>query len=188
MRKSSKLIVVAGALAALAVPSVASANVAVDDQGVGFVGKGDVQNALGLANDQAIQHVFKSGGIKFTTERTWSVDYTQTCAKVAIVNGAVKYVPTGTTHTVISAPVTQEAKSTANTNGAGKLSNGWTFTGFDGAETTGASTTTQQPVCPAGSFVYSTDSQDSGYGPRGGLKVNGIDLPNTPVEVTEPVV
>ena len=45
MRRSSKFIVVAGALAALAVPSVASANVAVEN-GAGFVGKGDVQTAL----------------------------------------------------------------------------------------------------------------------------------------------
>jgi hypothetical protein len=55
MRKSSKFIVVAGALAALAVPSVASANVAVDSNGVGSVGKGDVQTALGYANDAAFQ-------------------------------------------------------------------------------------------------------------------------------------
>src|SRR5262245_21624041 len=134
---------VAGA-AALAVPATANANVHVNDQGLGFVGKGDVQDALGLANDQAIQNLFKKqDGITFTTERTWSVDYTQTCAKFAFVNGAWKYVPTGTTHTIVSAPLTQKAEYRANMNGAGKLTNGWTFAGLDGGpETTGATTYT----------------------------------------------
>jgi hypothetical protein len=51
MRKYSKFIVVAGALAALAVPSAAMADVNVDANGDGFVGKGDVQTALGYANN-----------------------------------------------------------------------------------------------------------------------------------------
>ena len=47
MRKSSKFIVVAGALAALAVPSVASANVTYDDYRVGHVDKSDIQAKFG---------------------------------------------------------------------------------------------------------------------------------------------
>jgi hypothetical protein len=55
MRKYSKFLVVGGAIAALAVPSIASANVAVDANGVGSIGKGDVQSTLGYANDPAFQ-------------------------------------------------------------------------------------------------------------------------------------
>ena len=54
-----KLIIAGMALAMLALPAAASANVAVDN-GVGYVGKGDVQNALSLKNDTALQDKFKS--------------------------------------------------------------------------------------------------------------------------------
>ena len=47
-----KFIVFAASIAALAIPTAAMATVAVDN-GVGFVGKGDVQNALGYANNNA---------------------------------------------------------------------------------------------------------------------------------------
>ena len=43
----TKYIVAIAALVALAVPTAAMASVAVDANGVGFVGKGDVQSALG---------------------------------------------------------------------------------------------------------------------------------------------
>ena len=45
-------------LATLGLASSANATVAVDTTGTGFVGKGDVQDALGLANDQAMQSLF----------------------------------------------------------------------------------------------------------------------------------
>ena len=44
-----KLIIIAASLAALAIPTAAIASVAVDN-GVGSVGKGDVQTALGWNN------------------------------------------------------------------------------------------------------------------------------------------
>ena len=50
-----KLIIIAASIAALAIPTAAMASVAVDGNGVGFVGKGDVQTALGYANDAAFQ-------------------------------------------------------------------------------------------------------------------------------------
>jgi hypothetical protein len=182
-----KFIILAAALVPLVVPTAAMAVVTVDASGYGFVGKGDVQTALGGLTDAQMQAKFKAGEVKFTTGYTWSVDYLQQCSKIAFVNGAVKYVPVSTTHTIISAPITQDAKVTANTNNAGKLTNGWNVNGFDGAETTGASTYTQG-TCPAGSFIYETLDQDTIYGPRSVLQVNGVDLPNTPVEpVVEPV-
>ena len=54
-----KFIILAAALVALVVPTAAMAVVAVDaTTGYGVVGKGDVQDALGLANDEAMQKLF----------------------------------------------------------------------------------------------------------------------------------
>jgi hypothetical protein len=44
-------------------------------------------------------------------------------------------IPGATVHVIFTTQVTQEPKVTANTNGAGKLSNGWTLNGFDGPVT-----------------------------------------------------
>ena len=50
-----KLIILGISIAALAIPATALATVAVDASGNGFVGKGDVQTALGYGNDGAFQ-------------------------------------------------------------------------------------------------------------------------------------
>jgi hypothetical protein len=50
-----KLFIIAASIAALAIPTVAFASVSVDASGNGFVGKGDVQTALGYKNDAAFQ-------------------------------------------------------------------------------------------------------------------------------------
>lgn len=78
MRKSSKLILVGGALVALAVPSVASASVDnyLPEAGTGFVGKGDVQTPFGW-NDQALQS--KASGVTFTYESKTDDTYAVTC-------------------------------------------------------------------------------------------------------------
>ena len=80
-------------------------------------------------------------------------------------------------------PMTQDAKVTANTNGAGKLTNGWTMNGIrHGAITRGAEAWSVHRCLPDAWFVPGTTiSQDSTDTPLAGLKVNGIDLPNTPV-------
>jgi hypothetical protein len=74
MRRYSKFIVVGSALAALAVPSIASADVNVNSNGVGTIGKGDVQTALGYANDAAFQA--DASNVKFSM--TSNVDYVAT--------------------------------------------------------------------------------------------------------------
>ena len=78
MRKSSKFIVVAGALAALAVPSVASASVSYDatHEGVvtGHVDKADVQPVLGW-NDSKVQ----SQPVQFSTTNTTVTENSWTC-------------------------------------------------------------------------------------------------------------
>ena len=68
MRKSILGLTVIAAIAApIAFATSANATVAVDD-GTGFVGKGDVQTALGYGNgnDAALQQDIKDGEIKFS--------------------------------------------------------------------------------------------------------------------------
>ena len=183
MRKSSKLILVAGALAALAVPSVASANVAVEN-GTGYVGKGDVQTALGYANDAAIQQAVKDGKIKFIAggyTLTTDKDTSWTCS-----NGDTYHHHYRTT-TVADGTAT----AVARVNGQGKFTNGWDLTGT----TVGIPTTTgvgddgqrfPSYNCPAGSFFTGMSvNQTHDYRPVDGLSVTNGDktvaLPNTPV-------
>jgi hypothetical protein len=176
------------ALAALGVigtATTADATVAVTD-GVGFVGKGDVQDALGLANDAALQVLFKSaGGIKFT-------------AGTVTLGNETRWVCGAGTQSQTSL-VTQAApvNATPNTNAQGKLSNGWNLNGriTDGSvagkyisgKRVGAP---YVGYCPAGEafggFVdylnpataYDRFTVTSETGP---LQVNGVDLPNTPI-------
>ena len=58
----------------------------VDDNGAGTVGKGDVQNALSLKNDAAIQDLFKKDGIKFGSTFKTAKDTSWTCT-----DGTVKH-------------------------------------------------------------------------------------------------
>jgi len=118
MRRITKIVVPA-AVAVLATAAVASANVAVTD-GVGTVGKGDVQNALGYANDAALQSNYKSvtfgGTVK--AERIWA-EYFGGCWNSDQMTRRVFYIP-GTEQ------VTVNAKPVLNNNG--KVT-GWTLTG-----------------------------------------------------------
>jgi hypothetical protein len=187
-----KLFIIAASIAALAVPTAAMASVAVDSNGVGTVGKGDVQDALGLANDAAMQDLFKSqpngAAIKFTTSYDMLADNTLNCVRFG-GPGEPVFVPTGSTfHRIFSTPVTQAVKVTANTNAAGKLTNGWNLNGFDGPITYGPSTIVFEGTCPSGSYEMSTVNQVFTDSPRSGLKVNGVDLPNTPIVDPAPVV
>jgi hypothetical protein len=187
MRKSSKFIVVAGALAALAVPSVASANVAVDD-GVGFVGKGDVQTALGGINDAAMQDKWSKGDVKFTSSYIWALDNTMACTKYdpTAVYPASPFVRTGDTiHVINGTKVTQAVNATAKTTPSGKLTNGWNLTGIVGSVTYGPNTSETIGTCPAGSWAGDTIKQVETKSAHS-LYVNDIALPNTPV--VEPVV
>jgi hypothetical protein len=176
-----RLIILAGSLMALAIPTAAIASVSVNDQGVGFVGKGDVQTALGLDNDAAMQDKFKKGEIKFTTSYTKATDNTLACMKFGGPGEPVFVpIPGATVHVIFTTQVTQEPKVTANTNGAGKLTNGWTLNGLDGPVTYNETSETIG-TCPAGS-IGATKTIDQKYteNARSGLMVNGVPLPNTP--------
>ena len=178
-----KLIILAVSLMALAVPAAGITSVSVTD-GIGFVGKGDVQTALGYANDAAIQQAVKDGSIKFigggytlTTDK----DTSWTCS-----DGSTQH---HHFYTTTIAPGTVNA--VARVNGQGKFTNGWDLNGI----TTGIPTTTgvgsdgnrfPSYACPAGSsFTGMNVNQTHEYTPVEGLSVtNGtktVALPNTPV-------
>jgi hypothetical protein len=167
------------AVAMLAVPTVANAAVAVDETGTGLVGKGDVQDALGGLTDAQMQTMHEDDKVKFTTGYDFTIDYLMQCSTFT---GVKK----GTSHQIVTTAITQDAKVTANTNRAGKLTNGWNLNGFDGPTTPGATTFTPA-TCPTGQYVSGSISQETIYGPRSGLKINGVDLPNTPIVDPAPV-
>ncbi len=172
-----KFILAAAVVATLAVPSVASASVNVTEN-VGTVGKGDVQNALSLQNDAAMQDLFKKGGITFGSTFKTVKDTSWTCT-----DGTVK-------HHYFNTTSTNQLNAAAQTNGAGKL-NGWILdggisvygptTGYTtGDDGTGRFAT--YSCAGNGSTIFSTMHVEQSHS-VGGLQVNDIDLPNTPVEV-----
>ena len=168
MRKYTKLIVLGGALAALAIPSIASANVAVDN-GVGLVDKGDVQTALKWNNSDFDKGV---GSLKFTAG-------TQT------LSNTTRWQCSGGEQNRTS-NVTQKrnVKATTLYSSNGKQITGWDLTGASAGDFVSGGYTGAPYVgyCPAGEAfqrflpnVFTTDVSD------GGLRVNDIALPNTPV-------
>jgi hypothetical protein len=160
----------------------ASALVNVTD-GVGFVGKGDVQNALGYANDAAIQTAVKNGKIKFigggytlTTDK----DTSWTCS-----DGSTQHHHFYTTTVAVGT-----VNAVARVNGQGKFTNGWDINGT----TTGTPTTTSDSsdgnrfpsyACPGSTFTGMSVNQSHEYVPVEGLSVSDgvttVALPNTPV-------
>jgi hypothetical protein len=172
-----KLIILAISLMALAVPAAAFANVAVTD-GVGYIGKGDVQNALNLQNDQSLQSLYKAGGITFGGGTvTFGNETRWTCS------GGVQ-------------SQTSLVTDAVNVNVTPVLNNGGKVTGWNATGRTAGSFISGKRVgapyvgyCPAGeSFLGFVDSKnpDTAYDQfttnySGGLTVNGFDLPNTPV-------
>jgi hypothetical protein len=171
MKRITKIAVLA-AFAVLATATAASASVAVDADGNGLVGKGDVQSALGF-NDAALQNAWKAGQIKFTVNaEKVAADYEMSC-----------YGSNATMHRQIIHFGTATIEATALLNPQGKVSQGWNLTG----KTTGftfSSGTYRDSACPEGSFPFmnvGVPTQPNTMSITGGLKVNGIDLPNTPV-------
>jgi hypothetical protein len=179
MRKSSKFIVVAGALAALAVPSVASANVAVEN-GVGHVDKSDVQTALKWNNSDFDKYAdgltFSSGTVTKVYNNSWI------CQDGSTYNQPRTQV------------LAQTPKTTAVMSSNGKQITGWDLT--DVGSTKVLSDTGIPAQCPGSrvdflaslsspaSLAYNTLASTTDT--PGGLQVtgNGVtkDLPNTPLE------
>ena len=163
-----KLIIIAASIAALAVPATAFASVSVDANGNGDVGKGDVQSALKWNNADFDNKVAK---LKFT-------------AGTQSMSNQTRWQCSGgeqsRTSTVVQSRTVQTTQVLSSN---GKQITGWNLTGFGFQYVSGGySGAPYVGYCPAGeSFggflpnVFTTDVTD------GGLKVNGIDLPNAPV-------
>jgi hypothetical protein len=169
------------AAAAIATPLVAAtaanATVAVEN-GIGHVDKGDVQTALGWNNAAFDKGV---GSLKFTTSaEKVNADYKMSC-----FNGSTGAIDAEVSHTIISQPGTTTVTATPVLNsGNGKQITGFNLTGQTSGFTATGGATVRTVPCPDGSFSYMNLGQGDLFGKTqvtGGLKVNGIDLPNTPV-------
>lgn len=178
--KSKNLKTTLGIAACLAVAGIAYAAVIVDDQGVGFVGKGDVQLKFDWNNAQLQANV---GNVKFqisstevsVTESTWTCDrdggpQTQERARTTTT--------TTTTQGLLSSVARFKNQVT-----------GFNLNGFNGAPTVTPSTTTEGPAlnsCPTGWTAIDSVTSDPVTTSTGGLQVSGdngstwVDLPNTP--------
>jgi len=178
MKRITKIVALA-AITLFATTAVASASVSVTD-GVGFVGKGDVQTALGYANDAAIQQAVKDGKIKFSLGSAEKVnaDYMMSC-----------YGSDAVGHTIIVEPGTMSVTAVARVNPQGKLTTGWDLTGGTGFTAAGNAFIRTVP-CPEGSFMYMNLGQGDLWNkvvPTGDATLsvtNGaktVALPNTPV-------
>ena len=168
MKRITKIVALA-AIALFATTAVASAAVNVTD-GVGHVDKGDVQSALGWNNAAFDNGV---GSLKFT-------------AGTQVMGNQTRWQCSGGEQSQTSL-VTQNRtlKATQVLSSNGKQITGWDLTGFGFEYVSGKRVGAPYVgYCPAGEAfggflpnVFTTDVTD------GGLKVNGIDLPNTPIVI-----
>ncbi len=170
-----KFIIAIASLLALAIPAAGIASVAVDN-GVGYVGKGDVQTALGW-NNAAFDK--GAGSLKFTVSgEKLVVDYPMTCFDLnsgSIVSGG---------HRLIVQPGTSAIEATPVLNGNGKQITGFKLTGKSTGFTNVGNRVVRDTGCAEGSVLFmneGTPAQPNTVSITGGLQVNGIDLPNTPV-------
>ena len=161
------IVALAGA-AFFGLATAASASVTVDSAGAGHVDKGDVQTALKWNNGDFDKNV---GSLKFTAGTQTMGNQTRwQCS-----GGEQSQTSLVTQRRVVN------AKQTLSSNG--KQITGWDLTGYGYEYVSGARVGAPYVgYCPDGeSFqgflpnVFTTDVSD------GGLKVNGVALPNTPM-------
>jgi hypothetical protein len=173
-----KTIVGITAVAVLAVPAAANANVGVEG-GVGHVDKGDVQTALKWNNadfDKGVDGLKFAGTYTRTTDNYWGCTDGSTQHRYRV--------------TKMAAPIKAEAIKSSN----GKQITGWNMTGVGGPTPYPVISDTGVPAdvlsCPTGSSLdFGKPLSINQIGTRAStytttdLTVNGVDLPNTPVEV-----
>jgi hypothetical protein len=172
-----KYIVAMAALVALAVPTAAFATVTVND-GVGHVDKGDVQSALKWNNQDFDKNV---GTLTFSRTMTRTTDNVWSCTNGVGEQHAYRV-------TVMNQPMSKTEIKSSN----GKQITGWDLAGAMPAPyavISDTGTPANVLTCPAGSSLDFTKplsinqigvAKYTSY-TYGGLTVNGVDLPNTPV-------
>jgi hypothetical protein len=150
--------------ACLAVATAAYAAVSFDEEtGVGFVGKGDVQAALGWNNKQLQDN---ADDLEFIYASSYSTTTTWTCDRNA---GPQTQERNNTTTTFFEGAVTVVARERNQVTG-------FILTGFEGTPT--ASTTSQGPAagsCPTGWTAIDIVAETTVL-TESGLYVNGVLL------------
>jgi len=178
-----KFIILAISLMALAIPAAGIASVAVDSNGNGYVGKGDVQSALGWNNAAFDTGV---GSLKFTAGYTATYDNVLTCGVNA--GNKVVHVPVTTT---VSGDLTAIQVKSSN----GKQITGWNLSGGSVAASNDLNAVMQAmftaclPDKPYSEMTpeelrrlpVSVVTPSTPTVTFDGLKVNDVALPNTPV-------
>lgn len=154
--------------ACAAVGATAYAAIDIDEDGFGFVGKGDVQLALGM-NNKALQSAVAAGKIGFTVESEVVTEVTWICTNSNNDNIRMRE---RTTTTTISGVLSSEARDGKN------QFTGFHINGFDGD--TEESTTSEGNVlnsCPSGPWSLTTPAGDPELvSSTGGLYVNEVLL------------
>lgn len=171
-----KLIILAASIAALAIPAAGIASVAVDANGVGFVGKGDVQTALGGLNNARIQA--KDFTVTFTQKSTTQQSFDWTCVKTTVTgNGTVRETRqerANVTTTDVTAVISNEARVKNQITG-------FNLTGFGDTTTTSVVDGPAPLSCPDASSGFELDRESVVEGApivtAGSLFVNGVPLP-----------
>lgn len=165
------IVAVAAATSALAFAPSASASVVVDSQGHGFVGKGDVQVALGWNNKQLQDG---AAGTVFTYRAQTVQESTWTC-----VNGhnANEQYRARTTTSTVSGIASSVARETSK--GKDGAVTGFRLTGLNGSETSQSST--EGPAlgsCPNSNSTFTVTDLVIGEPVVGssGLFANGVPL------------
>ena len=127
------------ALAMLAVPAVASANVAYDDASVGSVSEGDVMTLFGW-NEAKFQSTVKTdGGVTFTSKKVAKFDWSWKCS-----DG-------NTYHWIYTSTTAQPVNAAKVFNASANKVTGFTLNGVTGTPTTTSETTGPQMfTCPDG--------------------------------------
>jgi hypothetical protein len=177
------LTAVATVASPIALASSANAAVTVND-GVGTVGKGDVQSTLGWNNpafDQNVEPAANGKDVKFARTMTRTTDNVWHCTGIA-----------DTQHSYRVTVMDQKVNATKVLNANGKQVTGWNLTGAASGPHTVVSDTGSNPpgtlACPAGSSLdFSRPFALNQIGVAkytsysyGDLTVNGVALPNTP--------
>jgi len=171
-----KLIILGASLMALAIPAAGLASVTVNADGTGFVGKGDVQTALGGLNNARIQA--KDFTVTFTQKSTTQQSFDWTCVKTTVTgNGTVRETRqerANVTTTDVTAVISNEARVKNQITG-------FNLTGFGDTTTTSVVDGPAPLSCPDASSGFELDRESVVEGApivtAGSLFVNGVPLP-----------
>jgi hypothetical protein len=182
-------ILIAATMAAvcLAVPAMASATVSVDANGVGSIGKGDVQTALGYHNDAAFQadasNIYFSNGTDTTTSYAYVIcgDFSNPA------HPGVSYPADQIPVNVVTGITTTTRTPNVTVKKSGGKVTGYTVNGVT-SETTTQTGKAWYAGCPAGmgfagwqdpSHAFGTVVVNGGTGLTVSNGVNTVALPNT---------